>query len=117
MEKQQFYHMLISADIKTMEVKNIFIFTTVSESHEKRLKVSFHLRTIARQDAITFCRVYFKNNYVVSLTPHCGMMSLIVMAVGQGLSLLHQFIIKKTKRTRLEILHNSALKKMCTMLL
>ena len=103
MGKQQFCHtFIISAGIRIIENKGIFAFSKDPESSEKRLETLINLRTIASQDTITFCKIYLKIKCVASLAPHCGMICLVIMAVGQSL-LLHQFAIKIIKGTRLEI--------------
>lgn len=117
MEEQQFYHVLIiPAGIKIAEVKDVFVFSKDPKSSENKLKVLIYFRSIASHGAITFCKMYLKIKRVASPTPHCGMMCLVIMVVGQS-PLLHQFTIKNTKGTILEILPNSALKRICTMLL
>lgn len=69
-KKQQFYHMpIISADIRTVEIKAVFAFTKDSRSTEERFKVSFNLRIMVSQGAITFCKVYFKIKCVAFPTP------------------------------------------------
>lgn len=117
MEEQQFYHMLIiPAGIKIAEVKDVFVFSKDPKSSESKLKVLINFRTIASHGAITFGKMHLKIKCVASPTPHCGMIFLVTMAVGQS-PLLHQFTVKNTKGATLEILPNSALKRICTMLL
>lgn len=102
-EKQQFCHMfIISAGIRIIDVKGVFAFGKDPESSEKKLEALINLRTIASQGTITVCKIYLKIKCVASLAPHCGMVCLVKMAVGQSF-LLHQFSIKIIKGTRLEI--------------
>lgn len=111
MEEQHFYHMLIIPPcIRIVDVKDVFVFSKDPKSSENKLKVLINSRTIASHGAITFCKIYLKIKCVASPTPHCGMMCLVIMAVGPS-PLLHQFTIKNSKGTILEIFTQFSLKK------